>query len=174
METSEFVVQAAPHRLEQRRRTAMWIAALVPLSVSCVLCNAQTVKVTPLGSVTGDNALSSSTVVFDNETNLLNSGGNGTADAVSTHIEAFPNVIKTSFFISVGNGTADAVSTHIEAFPNVIKTSFFISAAKVVNPPLAIKFFPVTTVCVLLSCSFIIGIYEVHYRKKKRTVKSHT
>ncbi|WKY11606.1 hypothetical protein Q1695_003297 [Nippostrongylus brasiliensis] len=133
METSEFVVQAAPHRLEQRRRTAMWIAALVPLSVSCVLCNAQTVKVTPLGSVTGDNALSSSTVVFDNETNLLNSGGNGTADAVSTHIEAFPNVIKTSFFISA-----------------------------------------VTTVCVLLSCSFIIGIYEVHDRKKKRTVKSHT
>ncbi|WKY11607.1 hypothetical protein Q1695_003297 [Nippostrongylus brasiliensis] len=116
METSEFVVQAAPHRLEQRRRTAMWIAALVPLS-----------------GVTGDNALSSSTVVFDNETNLLNSGGNGTADAVSTHIEAFPNVIKTSFFISA-----------------------------------------VTTVCVLLSCSFIIGIYEVHDRKKKRTVKSHT
>ncbi|RCN43609.1 hypothetical protein ANCCAN_10380 [Ancylostoma caninum] len=47
----------------------------------------------------------------------------------------------------------------IEAFPAHIKTSFFISAA--------------TTLCILLSCSFLVGLYEVHDRKKQKPVKTH-
>ncbi|KAL6744402.1 hypothetical protein Aduo_017341 [Ancylostoma duodenale] len=50
-------------------------------------------------------------------------------------------------------------TTLIEAFPAHIKTSFFISAA--------------TTLCILLSCSFLIGLYEVHDRKKQKPVKTH-
>ncbi|XGW06757.1 hypothetical protein V3C99_016797 [Haemonchus contortus] len=48
----------------------------------------------------------------------------------------------------------------IEAFPSNIQTSFFIAAA--------------TTLCILLSCSFIIGLYEVRDRKRHMPVKTHT
>ncbi|ETN70161.1 hypothetical protein NECAME_14935 [Necator americanus] len=49
--------------------------------------------------------------------------------------------------------------TPMEAFPGHIKSAFFISAA--------------TTLCVLLSCSFLIGLYEVYDKKKQKPVKSH-
>ncbi|KHJ76862.1 hypothetical protein OESDEN_23518 [Oesophagostomum dentatum] len=49
--------------------------------------------------------------------------------------------------------------SHIEAFPAHIKTSFFIAA--------------VTTLCVLFSCSFLIGLYEVHDQKKQKPTRTH-
>ncbi|EYB93352.1 hypothetical protein Y032_0183g931 [Ancylostoma ceylanicum] len=58
-----------------------------------------------------------------------------------------------------GRANVNTNDTVIEAFPAHIKTSFFISAA--------------TTLCILLSCSFLVGLYEVHDRKKQKPVKTH-